>query len=98
MFYADRKRWGKYALVAAGADLILEVGFQIDHRTPLIHLLIPDPKTHVAPWTFNQGIQAWSREVTGRKNFSQAMSTLVGDGKRLTSSPSPAANATAPNQ
>lgn len=99
-FYADRKSGGKYDLVAApaDADLILEIRFEIDPGTPLIHLGVLEPKTHVALWIFNQGIQACSREVTGRKNFSQAMSTLVGDVKRLTSSPLPAANATAPNK
>jgi hypothetical protein len=90
-FMRIRKSLGKYVRAAApaGVDLILEIRLEIDPQPPLIDFVIVDPKTLVALWTFNQGSQAWSRDLPGRKNFSQAMSTLVGNVKRLTSWPSP---------
>jgi fructose-specific component phosphotransferase system IIB-like protein len=103
-FYAQIKNWGKYELVStpAEADLVFEIGsvilpgrvFNGDSSPKLqARLTVLDLKTHVVLWTFVEPVELWIRTSTGRKNFDQAMTKLVDDLKKLTSTPeAPAAN------
>jgi hypothetical protein len=56
-------------------------------------LLILDPKTHIVLWTFTEDVEGAIMEGTARKNFDQAMATLVDDVKKLTSPPLATADA-----
>jgi hypothetical protein len=99
-FYADMKSWGKYELVAApaDADLIFEIRlvatgapFFGNPTHPLcLYLVILDPKTHVVLWAVSDPMRGAGWESNARKNFDQAMATLVGEVKKLTAPASPA--------
>ncbi len=93
-FYSAMKGWGHFELVAAptDADLILEIGF----RNPVVsvgsgvstddrqfHLVVLDPKTHVALWTLTEHIEAAGTQGNRDKNFDQAMAAIVDDAKQL---------------
>jgi hypothetical protein len=95
-FYANMKNWGGYELVSApaDADLVFDPSFVLGFEVlPLrLRLVILDPKTHIALWTFTEHVQPWSRESTGRKNFDQAMAKLVDDVKKLTATTDAAAS------
>jgi hypothetical protein len=83
--YEHMKNWGGYELVSApaDADLVLNINF-VDSLGPQLRLVVLDPKTHVVLWTFAEQVQPWNRQSTGRKNFDQAMATLVDDVRSLT--------------
>ena len=83
------KSWGKYELTPApaDADLVFEIRFASGISDSQLCLSIVDPKTHVVLWPFIQHVQSSSRETARRKNFDQAMSDLVDDVKKVTSSP-----------
>jgi hypothetical protein len=86
-FYANMKNWGRYELVPApaDADLVFDPSFVLGFDGVLrLRLVIVDPKTHIALWTFIEHVQPWARESTGRKNFDQSMAKLVEDVKKLT--------------
>jgi hypothetical protein len=90
-FYALMKGWGKYELVSApaDADLVFEIRFAGNNAVivPTLTLVILDPKTRNVLWSLYEGVQTWSRQTTGRRNFDQAMVTLVDEVKKLTASP-----------
>jgi hypothetical protein len=85
VLYEHMKNWGGYELVSApaDADLVLNINF-VDSLGPQLRLVVLDPKTHVVPWTFAESVQTWARQSTGRKNFDEAMATLVDDVRKLT--------------
>jgi hypothetical protein len=85
VLYEHMKDWGKYELVSApaDADLIFNINFVVLLNQQL-RLVVIDPKTHTALWTFAEPVQTWARQATGRKNFDQTMSKLVDDVKNLT--------------
>ena len=103
-FYAQMKSWGKYELVPSptDADLVFEIGSVVlngqvrsgnSSSILQVRLTVLDLKTHVVLWTFTEQVEGWVRQSTGRKNFEQAMTKLVDDVKKLTSTPeAPAAN------
>lgn len=85
VLYDHMKGWGGFELVSApvDADLVLNINF-VDLLGPQLRLVVLDPKTHVVLWTFAEPVQPWNRQSTGRKNFDQAMVTLVDDVRTLT--------------
>lgn len=90
-FYALMKSWGKYELTTApaDADLIFEIRYISGITDAQLRLSIVDPKTHVVLWPFVQHVQGSGREKGRRKNFDSAMSDLVDDVKRVTTSATP---------
>jgi len=105
-FYEHMKSWGKYQLVQApaDADLVFEIRFvtftgkkgPFGYGNPVVwqlHLLILDPKTHVELWAITEDMEDAILDGTARRNFDQAMTTLVDDVKSLTT---PAATPDAP--
>ncbi|MGD0989205.1 MAG: hypothetical protein ABR874_15435 [Candidatus Sulfotelmatobacter sp.] len=88
-FYNAMRTWGKYELVTSpgDADLIYEIHF-IESRPntlPQLELTILDPESRITLWTLRETIATAARQVTGRKNFEKAMSTLVSDVQKLVS-------------
>jgi hypothetical protein len=45
--------------------------------------VILDPKTHVTLWSFFEEVHPAARAATERKNFDEAVNTLVADLKKL---------------
>ena len=102
-FYAHMKSWGKYelSLAPADADLVFEIRFVTftgkreffggygNPEVVQLHLLILDPKTRIALWAFAENVEGAVLEGTARRNFDQAMVTLMDDVKELTTKPSP---------
>jgi hypothetical protein len=101
-FYAAMKSWGRYELVSApaDADLVFQIHFTLvigptdvtkgsgaSTQTFQIRLMILDPKTQVVLWPIVEHVKPWARGATGRKNFDQAMATLVDDLKKLATPP-----------
>jgi hypothetical protein len=87
-FYAAMKEWGRYELVPtpSEADVVLEVRFTAAGRSEThedVRLVILDPKTHVTLWSFFEEVHPATRTATERKNFDEAVSTLVADLKKL---------------
>lgn len=87
-FYAAMKERGRYELVPtpSEADVVLEVRFTAavgpeTHED--VRLVILDPKTHVTLWSFFEEVHPAARAATERKNFDEAVSTLVADLKKL---------------
>ncbi len=81
-FYAAMKDWGRYELVSApaDADLILDIrAISVESTThERLRLVILDPKTHVALWTFNEFI-----DYLDDKQFDEAMDKIMADMKQL---------------
>jgi len=77
--YGDMKSWGKYELVStpADADVVFEIHLLLQERSPLLRLLILDPRSHTTLWTLNQIPKVAARDATARKNFDKAMDALV---------------------
>jgi hypothetical protein len=78
----------------AEADLIFELHFKPrtgvvgitnlpTGKVILFYVVILDLKTHVTLWELTQIVQGATRDATGRKNFSQAMTNLVDSVKKL---------------
>ena len=90
-FYALMKSWGRYELTGApaDADLIFEIRYISGITDAQLRLSIVDPKTHVVLWPFVQHVQGSGREKGRRKNFDSAMSDLVDDVKRVTTTAAP---------
>lgn len=87
-FYSNMKSWGRYQLVTApsDADIVFEIATpSVPGASPDIRLVILDPKTRLALWTFDEYAKPAARQSTARKNFSKAVSTLVQDVQKLTS-------------
>jgi hypothetical protein len=87
-FYAAMKEWGRYELVPtpSEADVVLEVRFTAADRSEThedVRLVILDPKTHITLWSFFEEVHPAARTATERKNFDEAVSTLVADLKKL---------------
>jgi hypothetical protein len=92
--YAAMKAWGRYTLVGApaDADLVMEIRFTAPLTDcgketsygALLNLAILDAKTHFTLWTLTQPVEGAFREATWKKNFSQGISNLVDDLKKLT--------------
>jgi len=100
-FYAALKNQGTYEFVQtpADADVVLEVRFEIvppDQGLFLLRLAIVDPKTGILLWRITEHVQTWAREATGRKNFDEAMASLVSDLNKLIVSPRATSGATTP--
>ena len=106
-FYASLKSWGYYELVStpAEADLILEISLsnrpmmsdalhqQPVHQAHLV-LVVRDPRTQVALWWLAERVQQANRPATGEKNYSQAMTNLVNDVRKLAGQTIPPAGET----
>jgi hypothetical protein len=84
-FYADIKTWGKYELTSspADADVVFEIQSYDSPAGLHVHLTILDPKTRITLWSLTQPVEGGSRAATARKNFDDAMNTLVSDLKKL---------------
>ncbi len=92
--YAAMKAWGRYNLVGApaDADLVMEIRFtapltdcgKVASYGALLNLAILDAKTHFTLWTLTEPVEGAFREATWKKNFSQGISNLVEDLKKLT--------------
>ena len=95
-FYADIKTWGRFELVAtpAEADLILEIRFtdekfqQVGNLgsgllDPQFRLLIRDAKTNAVLWGITQHVQNAILLGNRDKNFSQALTAVVAEVKRI---------------
>ncbi len=109
-FYANMKSWGKYELAPAPADvdLVFEIrlvtftgkreflGGYGNPEVVQLHLLILDPKTRIVLWAFAENVEGAIMEGTARKNFDQAMVSLVDDVKKLATPPSGTSDAAAP--
>jgi len=105
-FYAAMKSWGRYELVTtpADADLVFEVRF----TTPLIGcnelngfqsqfgLTILDTKTHFRLWTITELVKGANRKPAWDKNFSDAVTNLVDDVRKLV--PQPAGSTNSPSK
>jgi hypothetical protein len=87
-FYADMKSWGKYELVSspADSDVVFEIHLALEATAPILRLRILDPKSHIVLWPINQMAKVASRDATARKNFDEAMNTLIGSLKKLVAS------------
>jgi len=91
--YAAMKSWGRYELVDSpgDADLVFEIRFtapsvQCGTLTcygPQLEVSILDTKTHFKLWTITEPVEGAFRKATWLKNFSQAMTSLVDQMKRL---------------
>jgi hypothetical protein len=99
-FYAYLKSWGRFELVATpvAADLILNLRFADAVGAGSVHLDIVDRQTQVVLWKLNEPVQPWNRTATGRKNYDQAMATLVGEMKILTTPPPAAPDGASPSK
>jgi len=100
-FYASLKSLGIYQFVQtpADADVVLEVRFEVVFPAQGYHVLrlaILDPKTSISLWRITEHVQSWAREATGRKNFDEAMTSLVSDLNKLIVSPRATTGATTP--
>ena len=73
----------------ADSDVVFEIHLASEVPTaPTLRLRILDPKSHIVLWPINQMTKVASRDATARKNFDEAMNTLMGSLKKLvTSSP-----------
>jgi len=103
-FYVAMKNWGRYELVAApsDADLVFEIRFTAPLTDcgkaaiydPQLNLAIVDAKTHFRLWTITEPVQGAlrSRKATWDKNFSQGMTNLVNDMRRLAAPPAATGN------
>jgi hypothetical protein len=101
-FYSAVKNWGRYELVAtpADADLVFEIRFTapltFDEKSPIyepqLDLEILDVKTHFRLWSITTPVQGAIRKVTWEKNFSQGITNLMDDLKKLTTQPAAAAD------
>ena len=68
-------------------DIRLEFRLEdIPRLIPQLRLVLLDPKTHIALWTFSEGIPLGMKK-TRDKNFDIAINNLVSDLKALTSQP-----------
>ena len=98
-FYAAVKTWGRYEVVPApaDADLVLEISWALQDtglKLPVlgqIRVVIVDPKTHIALWSFTEYVRGALLLGNRDKNFDQAMDTVVERMKKLVT---PAAAAT----
>ncbi len=95
-FYAAMKGWGRYELVPApaDADLVFEIGF-IDQYEGLLavsqfKLIVLDPRTHVALWTFTKYAEPAGMAKNRERNYDLAMSALMDDVKIITTTPAAA--------
>jgi hypothetical protein len=100
-FYASLKSLGIYEFVQApaDADVVLEVRFEVVFPAQgyyVLRLAIIDPKTSLVLWRITEHVESWAREATGRKNFDEAMATLVSDLNKLIVSPRATTGATTP--
>jgi len=89
-FYADVKSGGKYELVSspADSDVVFEIHLALEATAPILRLRILDPKSRIVLWPIDQRAKVATRDATARKNFDEAMNTLMGSLKKLvTNSP-----------
>jgi hypothetical protein len=90
-FYAAMKNWGRYELVSAPADA--DLVFEIRFGEPVGILGAPcvisilDAKTHFTLWTLVEPMQGALRKGTWEKNFTQGMTKIVEDLKKLSAQP-----------
>jgi len=97
-FYAAMKTWGRYALVdnPDHADLVFEIRFvaplaywgNLATYAPQFGLAIVDAKTHFTLWTMVEPVEGAFRKATWHKNFSQGMTNLMDDLKKVTATSS----------
>lgn len=105
-FYSALKDWNRYELVRdpADADVVFELqltapsGPQSPNKQhgasdplPMFRLVMFDRKTHYVLWTLTESVDVAYFQKTHDRNFDQALTNLVSDLKRLTST-SAAAN------
>ena len=94
-FYTYMKSWGKYELVSAPADsdLIFEIHFVAagipffgnrSEGDEQICLVMLDTKTRVVLWVVAEPVRGAGFESNARKNFDRAMTSLVGNVRKLT--------------
>jgi hypothetical protein len=88
-FYAAMKSWGRYELVdsPSEADLVFEIRFNSNFFAggiPELDLAILDVKTHFSLWSITAPVEGAIRKVTWKKNFSQGITNLMDDLKKLT--------------
>jgi hypothetical protein len=94
-FYAAMKNWGRYELVSAPADA--DLVFEIRFGEPVGILGAPcvisilDAKTHFTLWTLVEPMQGALRTKTWEKNFTQGMTKIVEDLKKLSAQPTASA-------
>src|SRR5260221_13008454 len=88
---ADMKSWGRYELVSspAASDLVVEVSWILSDtglRLPVLGQLrvtILDPRMHITLWTFNEYVRGAIFLGNRKKNFDQAMRTIMERIKKL---------------
>lgn len=80
-FYAAVKAWNHFELVTtpAEADLVFAISFIQGRKSdPRFSLVILDPKTHIAMWTFSERVpQEIGLQKTRDKNFDRALAAMV---------------------
>ncbi len=99
-FYAAMKGWGRYELVPSpeAADLVLEISWVLADtglKLPVLgqlRLVVLDPKTHVALWSFTEYVRGAILLGNRDKNFDEAMNTVLGRMKQLLDQPAATLN------
>jgi hypothetical protein len=99
-FYAAMKGWGRYELVPSpeAADLVFEISWVLADtglKLPVLgqlRLVVLDPKTHVALWSFTEYVRGAILLGNRDKNFDQAMNTVLGRMKQLLDQPAAASD------
>jgi hypothetical protein len=101
-FYAAMTNWGRYRLVDNPDDA--DLGFEIRFTAPIasagdattyapqLGLAIVGAKTHFRLWTLIEPVGGALRKATWDKNFSQGMTNLMDDLKKLTGAAPETAN------
>jgi hypothetical protein len=95
-FYAAMKNWGRYELVSApaDADLVFEIRFGEEAGilgAPCV-ISILDAKTHFTLWTLVEPMPGALRKGTWEKNFTQGMTKIIEDLKKLSAQPTASAD------
>jgi|HubBroStandDraft_5_1064220.scaffolds.fasta_scaffold62998_2 hypothetical protein len=97
-FYGALKSWGRFELVSApaDADLVFTIGFSDKNEGATFvsefKLVVLDPKTHVALWTFTQYADPAGMAKNREKNYDLAMTALIEDLRGIVAPPAPAAS------
>lgn len=91
--YVAMKNWGRYELVGspADADLVFEISFaaplvgadKLATFAPYLRLEILDAKTHFLLWTIVAPVEGAYRKATWDKNFTNGVTSLVSDLKKI---------------
>lgn len=86
-FYAAMKSWGHYQLVSSpsDADLVLKISctlntLHVELPFPIVgqlHLVVADPRSHVALWEMREYVRGAGGLGNRDKNFDVAMNTIV---------------------